>query len=1530
MLCLTVDVDTVNVVSAFELIPSAGVKDEVLGEKEAEQGNYMSSSYPTYNIVGPWKRFVELPMNASENGLFRILCEGRSSRGGSTSSRLLMIEYNETTLRCEELRWPAHANDVTDLALVGASVFLTPSLVEGALPDDIAAPNFDGNLFVDRSSLSLLYSNGSANFWAEGGSAKGCASTLSLKVCPTSHRLALTAPRRSRILSCANYTTPAPAKRKNDAFDIQCFELMTKTPPAGVMYSSSVPDETCEQLRKKLASWNCSSEYTVLGKEGGTLGFGLGKDNQSDDPDMICAVRVLVGTTSPESVPRKLAILGRDIPLKGSSTKRWYDMPMLPDEIVCAYRMGFATVAVGNAVGGNPSVIDAVEVYTQKKSSLFKYGFEPVALGSLTETGQEKAKEREKEKEKKAEERSSEVADPTAMFQGGVDLLSGLVAATKCFLDVGNLSQGGVWKGKGQQVADTLLGKDSGEGGCLFTLLSCTALDDPRKPGLRQSVLRVISQIQPTGDDFKADYVGRATLAGVLICVQDVCKGLRKIRGGRGDSVSRKKKDKKAELLQRFAICLNVAEDICSDCPEHWVKFNATGGWKEKARELSDVMAPYSAFSKYEKFLDEAEKCGNGLLGVMIVATNFVASCELDDRLMSAATRFMVANCLAFKGKEGNSLFVAAVDNLSFDVVNSLSFNMKLAKIFEKKSEEEEEVVVEVEVEEKKETKAVQLETQGSSKAAQAKIPRPLTFKCDGCECYPIENVRYTIDDGVADFDLCAPCYQEGLGSVMDQPEEDDMDDSMVLIRGAEIMSLAELRSMKPQPVASGTLASVEALVASLSPPPAVMEESDAEMDAELDLTADMSGDEGDDDLALALALSMGQVDDSPPEAPVKRKADTEGGGENKKPTGGPSNDSLESFAEHLFGNMLTKLADLDEISEGQLTLLIALSRANPDRDALKLAKFALELFFKISKHGKRAIESAGMAKIMGCCLETLLHLLRDFKQPKLVDVPALPSNDRSSYPRFVCEAHNVPALRRRVSAGENKDRRFYICGVANKAQRCSFHRWADEGGKPPPTEKVPSATRLALRKDVLDHCASVFKGADFQGSLLDFIEVLIKVHWEREELAMQKKQADAKAAATAGSSRKSPSGIKAPRLSDSLMSATDLEEKKRQQENGVGRWNGAAVWRGDFVFAVKRKEGVRLLEKSKKSKQKKGALLLEGPHDLLGEVLTVADEVVFGTGGGNPNSGWQSRWKDISCTVIASSMSMSTAPNREVAKRLLRGLCGSKREYARVKADFLFMSQLRVILESTRSLFLEAQAILKKGHSCADTDEGVDLSMNALLGRPHEFANVRFLIRDSAWRFQERAEVNKAIDSISGALSKDNKNWGEFMATDAGVWCSPGVSVSFFLASLLAVHSDEDARRKLLRLLMGSGGGAGAKLWSPFVSDATLDAVLGIDPSALLLVNGREVPVRMIEKVVEKCPDAGVLAKLASGVKSDAVKSRMCGVAGRKLQVRGASEAKRGERSEGRRAKEGERSEVKRSEPVLLLDSCRCVHLPF
>ena len=45
--------------------------------------------------------------------------------------------------------------------------------------------------------------------------------------------------------------------------------------------------------------------------------------------------------------------------------------------------------------------------------------------------------------------------------------------------------------------------------------------------------------------------------------------------------------------------------------------------------------------------------------------------------------------------------------------------------------------------------------------------------------------------------------------------------------------------------------------------------------------------------------------------------------------------------------------------------------------------------------------------------------------------------NKDKTDPRFVCDVHGVPAVRRRCSHGIHKDRRFYVCGLERK-NRCA------------------------------------------------------------------------------------------------------------------------------------------------------------------------------------------------------------------------------------------------------------------------------------------------------------------------------------------------------------------------------------------------------------------------------------------------------------------------------------------------------------
>ena len=360
LLMLGVDLDRAVVSNSFELLPNA-VSNGVLSAPDVNAGHRMSASHQPYGIAGAWRVVAELPPGPGDGGWFRLLLEGKTTGTGSRVSKLILVEYSEGGVRCEELKWPMKSDNTGGAGVVGAAVFTAPTAVARQ------APELTGELFVDRAALCLAFSNGVMCFWAEGGCSANV-NLLGLAVCETSNRLCLESCLRSRVLSALNFAPPVSrAATPIERFDIACFEIMRLVPNSELEFGlGGEAGDSSASLRRKLSMHN--GDGVVFPADGGCLRAGLVAGAGEEDA-MICGIRVLVGSSSASAIPKKMTVMGRDVALVNpnaveskSQLKRFYDVPLHKDEIIGVERLGFVPITVGPAPAGNVPVLDVVEV----------------------------------------------------------------------------------------------------------------------------------------------------------------------------------------------------------------------------------------------------------------------------------------------------------------------------------------------------------------------------------------------------------------------------------------------------------------------------------------------------------------------------------------------------------------------------------------------------------------------------------------------------------------------------------------------------------------------------------------------------------------------------------------------------------------------------------------------------------------------------------------------------------------------------------------------------------------------------------------------------------------------------------------------------------------------------------------------------------------------------------------------------------------------------------------------------------------
>jgi hypothetical protein len=83
----------------------------------------------------------------------------------------------------------------------------------------------------------------------------------------------------------------------------------------------------------------------------------------------IVAIRILVGSTSLESIPDMIFVMGKEL-LLSKSMRRYYDLVLNEQEIIHCVRTGYITISVPTSVDYPCNFIDSIEVYVLKREDM--------------------------------------------------------------------------------------------------------------------------------------------------------------------------------------------------------------------------------------------------------------------------------------------------------------------------------------------------------------------------------------------------------------------------------------------------------------------------------------------------------------------------------------------------------------------------------------------------------------------------------------------------------------------------------------------------------------------------------------------------------------------------------------------------------------------------------------------------------------------------------------------------------------------------------------------------------------------------------------------------------------------------------------------------------------------------------------------------------------------------------------------------------------------------------------------------------
>lgn len=303
-----------------------------------------------------------------------------------------------------------------------------------------------------------------------------------------------------------------------------------------------------------------------------------------------------------------------------------------------------------------------------------------------------------------------------------------------------------------------------------------------------------------------------------------------------------------------------------------------------------------------------------------------------------------------------------------------------------------------------------------------------LFHQCDVCETCPILNVRYSMDEDGYDIDLCEKCYTEGSAFANSHDADTSVLIKMDPIHIPDIekeLTCSDIKKMTPKSLPNHSR-------------------------SESFYKANLSDEEIDDDFEKALALSMEDLVDSE-YSPVPMQIQV-------------SKTLLEIIKISLDpSNDHPRYVQLVSIINLSLTLALQ-CKDYQIKEALtkSISDFLCDNILvscRICREGNLTEEKRKWVRFgLKSCLCALICLLTEKndiediffaheeipQSSKKEEVTSSIGSKEKTNCRFICGVHGIPAVRRRCSSGENKDKRFYVCGMERKS-RCNYFKWADD-----------------------------------------------------------------------------------------------------------------------------------------------------------------------------------------------------------------------------------------------------------------------------------------------------------------------------------------------------------------------------------------------------------------------------------------------------------------------------------------------------
>eukprot|EP00804_Cyclotella_cryptica_P018056 CCRYP_008325-RE/>CCRYP_008325-RE protein AED:0.09 eAED:0.09 QI:596/0.96/0.92/1/1/0.92/26/363/4715 len=571
-----------------------------------------------------------------------------------------------------------------------------------------------------------------------------------------------------------------------------------------------------------------------------------------------------------------------------------------------------------------------------------------------------------------------------------------------------------------------------------------------------------------------------------------------------------------------------------------------------------------------------------------------------------------------------------------------------------------------------------------------------VTYQCDACKIFPIKEMRYTIG-GEVDIDLCKDCFERGcIYATSHEPGSPLVIHGRTLCVEGDDMPCDSIWQMKGITIA----------------PP-------------------IAGFPMVEDVEAALKMSQTTKQYTTCVGVVDR----------------------EEFRAKIFSSLLHLLSrsfDSKDATPSHHLIQLVLGVIHGSRsEKLKIDR-GLEMLKTMtdSLTGLLDADVVNNGKIV-MCLRTLSSLV--MKKTSIDQAPSLPAvrgtrgkekdsrghhhKDKTD-PRFVCDTHKIPAVRRRCSHGVHKDRRFYVCGLERK-NRCNYFKWADtpngnsldkqcdpEGQHAHNTYDLNQETFEPIRSELTKMLGEGKEGSSsIQLQFCDLINNQFELF---------------KDSFTEAESKDSGITSSASRPKFITRNTDDLKQDIR-----------------DGVLKSRRKLG----KMGYLSTVKSSRLQSESSSDtlsLISESLLLFSLVAS-------SQKWGSNWFPVLCAIISTCGSSAL---RQLAKKFLQQLCGGRQDvYHRVRDHYVYGYQFRKLLVQSTVVLDNALIAREMARQCGVNWRDNEVEFRSL--PPAGLFGVGDLISEDCYSVSYEQNVQIILDELLSTASTHARrdNWRNFCA---------------------------------------------------------------------------------------------------------------------------------------------------------------------